>query len=114
LESTCVWKSPEGKPLILMSTMGTGLTAYDPKTGQVAWNVLTHDLPDRCVSSPIIASGLALVSCGSGNNGLHLIAMKLGSAAERPTEAYRIANIPNIPTPAVAGDLPSCGTTAAW
>lgn len=102
----CVWKPPTGTPLILMSTMGSGLTAYDPATGRIAWNVLAHDLPDRCVSSPIVASGLALVSCGSGNNGLHLIAMKLGSGAEPPTEAYRIKqNIPNIPTPVVAGDM---------
>ncbi len=102
----CVWESPDGKTLILMSTMGAGLTAYDPATGETAWNVLAHDLPDRCVSSLIIASGNALVSCGSGNNGLHLIAMRLTSASQAPEEAYRMKqSIPNIPTPVVAGDL---------
>lgn len=102
----CLWEAPEGKSLILMPTMGSGLTAYDPATGAIAWNVLAHDLPDRCVSSPILAGGNALVSCGSGNNGKHLIAMKLTSADEAPVEAYRLKqSIPNIPTPIVAGDL---------
>lgn len=102
----CLWEAPEGKSLILMSTMGSGLTAYDPASGAIAWNVLAHDLPDRCVSSPIIAAGHALVSCGSGNNGKHLIAMKLASADEPPVESYRLKqSIPNIPTPVVAGEL---------
>jgi outer membrane protein assembly factor BamB len=102
----CVWEAPGGKSLILMSTMGGGLTAYDPGSGAIAWNVLAHDLPDRCVSSPIVAAGHALVSCGSGNNGKHLIAMKLTSADEPPVESYRLKqSIPNIPTPVVAGEL---------
>ena len=47
--------------------MGSGVTAYDPATGVVVWQVLEQDLPDRCVSSPIVAAGKVIVSCGSGN-----------------------------------------------
>lgn len=102
----CIWKSPEGKTLLLMSTMSKGLTAYDPSTGQIVWNAFTQDLPDRCVSSPILAGNLVLISCGSGNKGLHLIAARLGAANEIPKEVYRLdKNVPNIPTPVVAGDL---------
>ena len=100
-----VWQSPGAKQLILMPTMSAGLTAYDPATGKALWNTLTKDLPDRCVSSPILAGDLVLVSCGSGNNGLHLIAARL-AGADPPQEVYRLKqSIPNIPTPVVAGDM---------
>jgi len=64
------------------------------------------DLPDRCVSSPIASAGLIMVSCGSGNNGVHLIAVRPGSSGKPPQEVYRLRQgVPNIPTPVVAGDL---------
>jgi outer membrane protein assembly factor BamB len=101
-----LWEAPGGRPLVLMSTMSRGLTAYEPKTGEIVWNAFTHDLPDRCVSSPILAGGTVLISCGSGNNGKHLIGAKLGGATAVPKEVYRLTgSIPNIPTPVVAGDL---------
>jgi outer membrane protein assembly factor BamB len=102
----CVWQTGAGKQLLLTSSMGSGLTAFDPTTGKVVWQVLENDLPDRCVSSPIVAGGLVFVSCGSGNNGLRLIAMRPGTEGEVPQEVYRLdAGVPNIPTPVVAGDL---------
>ena len=89
-----------------MSSMGSGVTAYDPATGEIVWQVLEQDLPDRCVSSPIVAAGLIIVSCGSGNNGMHLIALRPGENGSPPEEAYRLQQgVPNIPTPVVAGDL---------
>jgi outer membrane protein assembly factor BamB len=101
-----VWKSPDGRELLLAASMGSGLSAFDPATGEVVWQVLEQDLPDRCVSSPIEAAGLLLVSCGSGNNGMHLIAVRPGANGEPPTEAYRLRQgVPNIPTPVVAEDL---------
>jgi outer membrane protein assembly factor BamB len=102
----CVWNTPDGRPLVLMPTMSKGLTAYEPTTGRIVWNAFTQDLPDRCVSSPIVTGDTVLISCGSGNNGLHLIGAKLGAADEPPVETYRLdKSIPNIPTPIVAGDL---------
>jgi outer membrane protein assembly factor BamB len=101
-----VWKAPDGRELLVAASMGSGLTAYEPATGEIAWQVLENDLPDRCVSSPIEAAGLLIVSCGSGNNGKHLIAVRPGANGEAPQEAYRIRpGVPNIPTPVVAGDL---------
>jgi outer membrane protein assembly factor BamB len=101
-----LWEAPGGRRLVLMSTMSRGLTAYEPTTGEIVWNAFTTDLPDRCVSSPILAGDTVLISCGSGNNGKHLIGAKLGGATDVPQEAYRLTgSIPNIPTPVVAGDL---------
>lgn len=95
-----------GRRLLVMASMGSGVTAYDPATGEIVWQVLKHDLPDRCVSSPIVAAGLVVVSCGSGNNGVHLVALRPGTNGAPPTEAYRIRQgVPNIPTPVAAGDL---------
>jgi outer membrane protein assembly factor BamB len=102
----CAWQSPDGRTLLLTASMGSGLTAFDPATGEVVWQCLEEDLPDRCVSSPIVAAGLVMVSCGSGNNGMHLIAVRPGDENETPQEAYRIRQgVPNVPTPVVAGDL---------
>lgn len=101
-----VVQAADGRELVVMSSMGSGVTAYDPATGAIEWQVLERDLPDRCVSSPIQASGLIIVSCGSGNNGLRLIAIRPGANGAPPAEAYRLRQgVPNIPTPVVAGDL---------
>jgi outer membrane protein assembly factor BamB len=94
------------RKLLITASMGTGVTAFDPATGAIAWQVLEHDLPDRCVSSPIAAAGLVLVSCGSGNNGMHLIAIRPTDNGDPPQEVYRLRQgVPNIPTPVLAGDL---------
>jgi outer membrane protein assembly factor BamB len=102
----CVWQSGSGTRFLITSSMGSGLTAFEPSTGKIAWQVLENDLPDRCVSSPLVAGDLVLVSCGSGNNGLRLVAMRPGKDGEAPQEAYRLdSGVPNIPTPVIAGDL---------
>jgi outer membrane protein assembly factor BamB len=104
--SPLVWDAPAGRKLLVTASMGSGLTAFDPASGQIAWQALEHDLPDRCVSSPITAAGLIIVSCGSGNNGLHLIAVRPGANNEPPREVYRLRQgVPNVPTPVVAGEL---------
>jgi outer membrane protein assembly factor BamB len=101
-----VMQAANGRELVVMSSMGTGVTAYDPATGKIEWQVLEQDLPDRCVSSPIVAGGNVIVSCGSGNNGMHLIALRPGVNGAPPEEVYRLRQgVPNIPTPVVAGDL---------
>jgi outer membrane protein assembly factor BamB len=100
-----VWEAPDGRTLILMGTMGKGLTAYDPSTGEVAWNALDRDLPDRCVSSPILAGDMVIVACGANNQGKQLLGAKLTSAQEPAQEAYRLTTaVPNVPTPVVVDD----------
>jgi outer membrane protein assembly factor BamB len=102
----CLWNSPAGGQLLLMSSMGSGLTAFDPASGEIAWQGFERELPDRCVSSPIVGGGMVFISCGSGNNGMHMIAARPGSDGNPPQEVYRLRQgVPNIPTPVVAGDL---------
>jgi outer membrane protein assembly factor BamB len=89
-----------------MTSMGSGLTAFDPASGDVVWQGFEHDLPDRSVSSPIVAGGLVFISCGSGNNGMHMIAARPGDDGQPPEEVYRLRQgVPNIPTPIAVGDL---------
>ena len=101
-----VMTAADGRELVVMSSMGSGVTAYDPVTGKIEWQVLEQDLPDRCVSSPIVAGGNVIVSCGSGNNGMHLIALRPGENGGPPQEVYRLRQgVPNIPTPIAVGNL---------
>jgi outer membrane protein assembly factor BamB len=95
-----------GKRLLVTTSTAAGLVVFDPATGRTAWQMLEKDLPQRCVSSPIVAGGLILVSCGLVNNGMHLIAVQPGSGDSPPREVYRVKEgVPNVPTPVVAGDL---------
>ncbi len=97
--------SAKEKNLLAVST-ASGLTAIRATTGQVAWQGLKDELTERCVSSPIVAGGMVLVSCGQGGNGKLLIAVRPGDREHPPQEVYRLEqSIPNVPTPVVAGDL---------
>jgi outer membrane protein assembly factor BamB len=92
--------------LLLTVSTASGLTAIEAATGKIAWQGLRDALPLRCVSSPIVADGLVLISSGVGGNGKYLAAARPGSDNSGPTEAYRLQQgIPNVPTPVVAGDL---------
>jgi outer membrane protein assembly factor BamB len=93
------------KQLLALST-ADGLAAIDPAFGQVAWQGFKKDIPARCVGSPIVAGGLVFIYSGQGGNGKLLIAVNPGDASHPPKEVYRLQqNIPQVPTPVVAGDL---------
>ena len=100
----CVLDPSAQQKLLLAVSTASGLTALHAKTGEVAWQGLKEDLPQRCVSSPIVAGGMVLVSCGQGGNGKLLIASRPDNQGVK--EVYRLEqSIPNVPTPVVAGDL---------
>jgi outer membrane protein assembly factor BamB len=102
----CPLDAADGRERLITTSTAAGVTAVDPATGRIAWQALEKQLPERCVSSPIAAGGLVLVSCGRVNNGLYLIALRPGPDGSPPEEAYRIRQgVPNVPTPVVAGDL---------
>jgi outer membrane protein assembly factor BamB len=93
------------KQLLTLST-ASGLSGIDLATGTVAWQGLKDVVPLRCVSSPVVAGGLVLISSGQGGNGRWLIAARPGNKTSEPKEVYRLEqNIPNVPTPVVAGDI---------
>jgi outer membrane protein assembly factor BamB len=95
----------ENKLLLTVST-ASGLTAIAADTGKVAWQGLEEAVPERCVSSPVVANGLAFISSGVGGNGKYLVAARPGNSERGPKEVYRLReSVPNVPTPVVAGDL---------
>jgi outer membrane protein assembly factor BamB len=100
----CLLDPAAKEKLLLAVSTASGLTAIRAKTGEVAWQGLKNDLPQRCVSSPIVAGGMVLVSCGQGGTGKLLIAARPDDKGVK--EVYRLEqSIPNVPTPIVAGDL---------
>ncbi len=102
----CLLDAAGGKKLLVTASTGGGLVVVDPATGKTAWQMYAQELPQRCVSSPVVAGRTVLVSCGVGNNGLHLLAVDAGQSGAAPRELYRITeNVPNVTTPIVVGDL---------
>src|SRR4051812_11000211 len=80
-------KAAKDKLLLTVST-ASGVTAINAKTGKIAWQGLKDDLTQRCVSSPVVAGGMVLVSCGQGGNGKLLIAAH--PDGKEVKEAYRL------------------------
>jgi outer membrane protein assembly factor BamB len=95
-----------GEPLVVLASMAHGLTAIDPATGRVAWE--TRCLPKRAVSSPLVAAGLVIATCGDGGGDNTLVAVRLpvGGHAAEPEVAYRLDRgvAPYVPTPVASGE----------
>ncbi len=102
----CVLDELAKEKVLLAVSTASGLTAFDAATGKIAWQGLKNELTQRCVSSPIVAGGMVLVSCGQGGNGKVLVAARPGDHDHEPQQVYQLQqSIPNVPTPIVAGDL---------
>jgi outer membrane protein assembly factor BamB len=97
----CVY-SPEGaEPQLIFASNAHGMTGVDPKTGNVIWE-LPSVLPDRVVSSPLVAGDLLIAACGKGGAGRQLVAVRAGPRAktEKPVVAYMCTgkSAPYVPT----------------
>jgi len=92
--------APEQARLIFTSK-AHGISAVNPLNGRVAWEAKTA-LPIRVVSSPVIADGLLLGSCGQGSGALHLVAIRPPhpEAVAAPQEVYKLtgSSAPYVPT----------------
>jgi outer membrane protein assembly factor BamB len=98
---------PNANPKLLIASDTTnGLAAIDALSGRVVWEGFQDELDERCVASPLVADGKIFVGCGQGGRGKMLLAVRPGDANSPPQEVYRIEqNMPQVPTPVVAGDL---------
>jgi len=98
----CVYTPPDGPAQLLFSSNAHGLTGVETETGKVLWEA-DSVLPQRVVSSPVIAGELLVGTCGQGGAGVRLVAVRPGSG-EVVWEA-RGLQAPYVPTPLAVGDL---------
>ena len=98
----------EDKPQLIFASYAHGITGVDPRTGQVMWEAKST-FADRVVSSPVIADGLIIATCGTGSSGKRLIAIQPATANKltEPKEVYRIENrtVPYVPISLALGKL---------
>ncbi len=103
----CVLAREGQPPQLIFHSEAHGISSVDPKTGKTNWEVRAFD--KRTVSSPVLAGGLILGTCGSGFGGNYVAAIRPGSADGKtpPQEAWpKITDAaPYVPTPVAKGDL---------
>ncbi|HVW01004.1 MAG TPA: PQQ-binding-like beta-propeller repeat protein [Planctomycetaceae bacterium] len=104
----CLHRTRDGGSELIFNSQAHGITAVDPRSGSVNWEV--RDLFDkRSCSSPVVADGnLIIGTCGSGGGGNYVVAVKPGTAGEANSGslAYKIdKQAPYVPTPIAKGDL---------
>ena len=100
-----IYQPDSDKPYIIFNSTSSGMTAVNPDNGHTLWQ-----LPDlftkRTIMSPIQVNDLVFSSCGDGNVGFYLVAVrppkKTGGEAEI---AYTIRkSVPYVPTPVAKGN----------
>ncbi len=101
----CVRETAEGAPELVFASSSHGLSGIDRRAGKVNWE-FTNAFPFRVVSSPVIAGGLVIGTCGEGGVGRRLVAVRPGSAKQPPQLAYEMkSGLPYVPTPLVKDGL---------
>ena len=107
--STPCFYAPEGGgPQLIFTSNAHGITGLDPSTGEVIWE-LESALPDRVVSSPIVAGDMIVAACGKGGAGVQLVAVRPGSRSA-PGKASLVytgkgKSAPYVPTSLAKDDL---------
>ncbi len=102
----CVRAGAAGKPELIFLSGGHGVSAIDPATGKTNWELAVFD--KRTVSSPVLAGGLIMGTCGSGAGGNYVAAVRPpdGGDSATPELVYKIdKSAPYVPTPVAKGDL---------
>jgi outer membrane protein assembly factor BamB len=97
----CVYTPAGGKPQLIFTSFSHGMTGVEPLAGTVIWE-MDSAFVSRVVSSPVIADGLRIGTCGDYGVGKRLIAIRPGTSDKsvQPAEAYKIdgSTIPYVPT----------------
>lgn len=97
-----IFQPKEGAPQLVNTSMGSGIFALDPRTGEELWSKVVFD--KRTVSSPLVKGDLVFGSTGSGAGGSYVAAVR--SDGKRADLAYKIdAQAPYVPTVVARGDL---------
>jgi outer membrane protein assembly factor BamB len=99
----CVYEPKDGPPALIFTSHAHGVSAIDPDSGKVLWE-LADVFDKRVVSSPVLAAGLIVGTCGSGGGGNYLIAVRPGGPVKKPEVAYTIRkSAPYVPTSVCVG-----------
>ena len=97
----CVYSPGTNTPQLIFTSLAHGMAGVEPRTGAVVWEVKSAFV-SRVVSSPVIAGGLLIGTCGDASSGKRLIAIQPGTRDEstQATEAYKIddSSVPYVPT----------------
>ena len=103
----CLYRPRDEAPQVILTGRDHGISALDPQTGRLIWE-LDKVFPQRAVSSPTVADGLIVATCGEGGKGHVLAAAKPGTRA-KPHEAavvYTLTqSLPYVPSPVACKDL---------
>jgi outer membrane protein assembly factor BamB len=102
----CIYRPSVGNPQLILSGSAYGVISLDPYTGKRAWDIRLFK--DRVVHSPIVASGLIIVSSGEGGRGTRTVVVRPGNPAKgvAPAIAYEVGESrPYVCTPVTRGDL---------
>jgi outer membrane protein assembly factor BamB len=100
----CVYEPKDGPPALIFNSHAHGVSAIDPDSGKVLWE-LADAFDKRVVSSPVLAAGLIIGACGSGGGGIYLVAVRPGGPARKPELAYTIRkSAPYVPTSVCDGE----------
>lgn len=102
----CLFQVADASPLLIFNTQEDGIGALDPTNGRLAWSSGGR-LNMRSVSSPVVAAGLLISSCGSGGGGNYVVALRPpAKPGDEPTPAYEVRkSAPYVPTPLALGEL---------
>jgi outer membrane protein assembly factor BamB len=104
----CLYSPGSGVKQLIFNSNSHGITAVDPRNGTVIWDIESA-LPNRIVSSPVIADGLIIGTCGDGGSGKRLIAIRPGTSDKSipPKEVYKIedSSATYVPTAVAKGGL---------
>ena len=99
------------QPQLVVASNAHGLTSLDPATGRIIWE--TRCFPRRTVSSPILAGGHVVCTCGEGGGDNLLVAVTPpaappaeGAAPLMPEPVYTLDRsvAPYVPTPLCSGE----------
>lgn len=97
----CLYSPQTDTTQLIFTSHSHGITSVNPRKGTVIWEAESV-LPARVVSSPVIAGGLLISSCGDGSRGKCLVAVNPVANGEsfKPEEAYAIGSstAPYVPT----------------
>jgi outer membrane protein assembly factor BamB len=101
----CIYQPAGQSPQLILSSTAEGVTAYNPRTGGLLWQV-GDVFKHRVVASPTICGDLIIANCGEGPNGKMLVAIHPPTAKDaKPTLAWSLVpNTPYVPTPVARGN----------